>query len=194
MPYSRNCTGCAIPATFDTVESEGRQMKQYWISYIKKKNTKYPPLKKPMLRYLPSLKGCILFGTLIKNNIKYSSYIRKFIREQLQSHIWLTDSSYMTKYLRISLIIRTPFLTYDFATAPFWISLYMYEENLIFFFYQCTVPLMQVRGRASWPHNWPGPVRSALSQRGTGGPVGPLGRPVCGRYSHGGQVGGQRRH
>jgi hypothetical protein len=45
--------------------------------------------------------------------------------EQLQSHIWLTASSYMVKYLRISSYIRTPFLVYDFATAPLWISFYM---------------------------------------------------------------------
>ncbi len=31
--------------------------------------------------------------------------------EQLQSHIWLTTSSYMEKYLRISSDIRKPFLT-----------------------------------------------------------------------------------
>ncbi len=45
--------------------------------------------------------------------------------EQLQSHIWLTASSYMGKYLRVSSYIRKPFLIYDFATAPLWISLYM---------------------------------------------------------------------
>ncbi len=45
--------------------------------------------------------------------------------DQLQSHIWLTAFSYMTKYLRISSYISKPFLVYDFATAPFWISLYM---------------------------------------------------------------------
>ncbi len=38
--------------------------------------------------------------------------------------------SYMTngllgKYLRSSSYIRNPFLIYDFATAPLWISLYM---------------------------------------------------------------------
>jgi len=32
----------SIPASSDTVESEGRQMKQCRISYIKKKNTKIP--------------------------------------------------------------------------------------------------------------------------------------------------------
>ncbi len=45
--------------------------------------------------------------------------------EQLQSHTWLTATSHMVKYLRISPYIRKPFLIYDFATAPFWISLYM---------------------------------------------------------------------
>ncbi len=45
--------------------------------------------------------------------------------EQLQSHIWLTASSSMGKYLRISSYIRKLFLIHDFATAPLWISLYM---------------------------------------------------------------------
>ncbi len=43
---------------------------------------------------------------LIKKKIKFSSYIRKFRVEQLQSHIWLTASSYMGKYLRISHVLR----------------------------------------------------------------------------------------
>jgi hypothetical protein len=30
--------------------------------------------------------------------------------------------------------MRRPLVIYDFATAPLWISLYMYEENSIFFF------------------------------------------------------------
>ncbi len=60
-----------------------------------------------------------------KKKIKFSLYMMKFIMEQLQSHIWLTASSYMVKYLRISSFIRKPFFIYDFATAPFWISLYM---------------------------------------------------------------------
>jgi hypothetical protein len=59
-----------------------------------------------------------------KKKIKFSSYKRIFRVEQLQSHIWLTASSYMVKYLRISSFIRKPFPIYDFATAPFWISLY----------------------------------------------------------------------
>jgi hypothetical protein len=52
---------------------------------------------------------------------KKNSLIYKEIRmEQLQNHIWLTASSYMGKYLRISSYIRKPFLMYDFAAAPLW--------------------------------------------------------------------------
>ncbi len=75
--------------------------------------------------------------------------------EWLQSHIWLTASSYMTKYLCISSFIRKTFLIYDFATAaPIWISLYsiwalffftvLFHKTgvtiftLIFLFYLCT--------------------------------------------------------
>ncbi len=53
-----------------------------------------------------------------KKEKRISSYIRQSRREQLQSHICLTASSFMTKYLRISLYIRKPFLIYDFATTP----------------------------------------------------------------------------
>ncbi len=71
-------------------------------------------------------------NTMIKKNIKFSSYVRKFKMEQLQSHIWLTASSYLGKYLRISSYIRKPFLIYGFATAPLWISLYM--RKILFYF------------------------------------------------------------
>jgi hypothetical protein len=47
-------------------------------------------------------------------------------------HIWLTASSYMGKYFRISSYIRKHFLIYDFTTAPFWISLYM--RKILFYF------------------------------------------------------------
>ena len=60
------------------------------------------------------------------------SLITKFRRERLQSHIWLTASSNVTKYLRISSYIRKHFLIYDFATAPIWNSLYM--RKLLFSF------------------------------------------------------------
>ncbi len=72
------------------------------------------------------------YRALIKNNIKFSAYMRKFRMEQLQSHKWLTNSSYMGKYLCISSYIRKPFLIYDFATAPLWISLYI--RKILFYF------------------------------------------------------------
>jgi hypothetical protein len=43
-----------------------------------------------------------------KENKFFLIYIRKFIMEQLQSHIRLRASSYMVKYLRISSHIRNP--------------------------------------------------------------------------------------
>jgi hypothetical protein len=52
----------------------------------------------------------------------------------LHSHIKLTASSYMTKNLRISSYIRKPYVIYDFATAPFWISLNM---KIFYTFYWC---------------------------------------------------------
>jgi hypothetical protein len=69
---------------------------------------------------------------LIKNKIKFSSKIRIFRMEQLQSHILLTASSYMGKYLRISSYIRKPCLVHDFATAPLKISLYI--KKMLFSF------------------------------------------------------------
>jgi hypothetical protein len=84
-------------------------------------------LTKPILlfAYLVSSRPRVFHTTLIKKKIKFSSYIGKFRVEQLQSHIWLTASSYMGKCFRISSYIRKPFLIYDFATPPLWISLYM---------------------------------------------------------------------
>jgi hypothetical protein len=67
--------------------------------------------------------------------------------EQLQSHIWLTASSYMGKYLRISsyIYIRKPFLIYDFATAPLWISLCMRKIGFSF------LSVWEI----CWPWKWP---------------------------------------
>jgi hypothetical protein len=42
----------------------------------------------------------------------------------------------MRKNLNISSYIREPFLIYDFAPDPIWISLYM--KKILFSFYQCT--------------------------------------------------------
>ncbi len=68
-----------------------------------------------------------------KKKIKFSSYIRKFKRERLQSHLWLTASSYMVKYLRISSYVKPPF-PHDFATDPVWISLYIWEQFRYLFY------------------------------------------------------------
>ncbi len=60
-----------------------------------------------------------------------------------KSYIWLTaSSSYMVKNLRISSYIRKPFLIYDFATDPIWISLYMRK---IFFSFLSVQALMTYR-------------------------------------------------
>ncbi len=67
---------------------------------------------------------------------KVSSYTYKEIKmDHVQSHIWLTASSYMGKNLRFSSYIRKPFLIYDFAPDPIWISLYV---RIIFFSF-CSV-------------------------------------------------------
>ncbi len=91
--------------------------------------------------------------SLIKKKIKFSSHIRKFRMEQLQSHIWLTATSYVGKYLRISSYIWKPFLIYDFATISLWISLYM--RKIYFLFYQCSIQVFQtkkhlLRLRGTW--------------------------------------------
>jgi hypothetical protein len=59
---------------------------------------------------------------------------------QLQSHIWLTASSYLwgNNCAFPHTYIRKPFLIYGFATAPLWISLYM-RKIRISFFYQCVI-------------------------------------------------------
>ncbi len=62
----------------------------------------------------------------------FSPEIRKFRRDLLKSHIWLTASPYRTKYLCISPYFRKPFLKYDFAPDPLWISLYI--RNFFFIF------------------------------------------------------------
>ncbi len=68
---------------------------------------------------------------LIKKKIKFSSYIRKFRVEQLQSHIcmWKGILIYeeMRKYFPY---MRRPFVIYDCSVLNFLV----YEENLIFFF------------------------------------------------------------
>jgi len=55
---------------------------------------------------------------------------RNFGRDRMQSHMWLTTNSYMTKYL------RRFFLSYDFAPDPFRNSLYM-RKIFPNFCYEC---------------------------------------------------------
>jgi hypothetical protein len=90
------------------------------------------------LHYSEHNRICQERHTLIKKKIKFSSYTRKFSGIGcMQSHIWLTVSSYIGKILRISSYIRKAFLIYDFAPDPIWISLYM--RKFFFHFYQCTL-------------------------------------------------------
>ncbi len=71
--------------------------------------------------------------TMIKKKKNFFSYIKESWRERLQSHTWLTASSYMTKYLRISSHIRKPFpYRYDCFHLNFLI--HVYEENFLLFF------------------------------------------------------------
>ncbi len=66
-----------------------------------------------------------------EKKIKFSSYIMKFRRERLDSHLWLSASLYMVKYLHNSSYIRKP---YDFATIS---SEFPYMWGKFRFFYQC---------------------------------------------------------
>ncbi len=59
-----------------------------------------------------------------KRKSKFSSFIRIQNGAVTKSYM-TTASSYIGKNLLISSYIRKPFLIYDFATAPLWISLYM---------------------------------------------------------------------
>ena len=102
---------------------------------------------------------------LIKNKIEFLSNIRKFKMEHLQSHIWLTASSYMGTYLRISSYIRNPSLIYDFATAPFWISL---NIRKIWFSFLSVCTVLWIKGSLcliyqgsflNWRH-WRGAART----------------------------------
>ncbi len=75
-----------------------------------------------------------------KKYIKIFLIYKEIQMDPEQSYIWLTASSYMVKYLRISsYCIRKPFLIYDFAPDPIWISLY--TRKICFIFYQCILSL-----------------------------------------------------
>jgi hypothetical protein len=62
--------------------------------------------------------------------------MRKSRRDRLQSHIWLTASSYMSKYWRILIYYcRKPFLIYDFASCNRSHLIFLtHKENFILFF------------------------------------------------------------
>ncbi len=65
---------------------------------------------------------------------KFSSLYKEILKGSVAKSytLWLTASSYMVKYLRISSYIRKPFLMYDFATDPIWISLSMRKTSISF--------------------------------------------------------------
>jgi hypothetical protein len=68
-----------------------------------------------------------------ENQIFLICMYKKIQKYQLLSHKWLVmASSCMVKYLRIFSYIRKPFLIYDFATDPIWISLYMRKISFSF--------------------------------------------------------------
>jgi hypothetical protein len=49
----------------------------------------------------------------------------------------------MGKYLRISSYIRKPFLLYNICNCST-LNFHIYEENLIFFFYQCITTALKL--------------------------------------------------
>ncbi len=72
---------------------------------------------------------------------KISSYTRKCRWDRVQSHILLTGSSYVTKYLRISSYIRKPFLILYMALhpVPTKFPYTVYKENFLFLSVSSTI-------------------------------------------------------
>ncbi len=93
-----------------------------WILFLRAKTEE--PLPNIFIKFT-NLQGKSVF-TLIKKKLKFPH-----ILDRVQSHVWLTTSSYIVKIFVNFLIIRKPFLIYDFAPDPIRIS---YEENFVFFF------------------------------------------------------------
>ncbi len=61
-----------------------------------------------------------------KKEKQFSSYLRKFRVEQLQSHIWLRKGFLIYEEMRTYFPIYEEAVSHIwFVTAPFWISLYM---------------------------------------------------------------------
>ncbi len=80
----------------------------------------------------------LVLSTLIKKKVKFSSYIRKFRMEQLQSHIWLTTFSYMGKYLYIPIILLgspSSYMTLQLLHSEF---PFIRGKFFFIFFCQCT--------------------------------------------------------
>ncbi len=71
--------------------------------------------------------------TLLNKKIKFSSFIRIFRWDRVQSYVLLTASLYIVNYLRIPAYIRKLFLIYDFAPDPILTSLYMRKNFTVFF-------------------------------------------------------------
>ncbi len=67
-------------------------------------------------------------ATVTKKRTKFSSYIRKFRWDRLQSYIWGRKSFLIYEEMRKYLTI------YKEAVSPFWISLFMKEIWLNFFY------------------------------------------------------------
>jgi hypothetical protein len=77
-------------------------------------------------------------STLIKKKIKFSSYIRKFCMEQLQSHIWLTASYIWGNIFTFPHILGSPssYMTLQLLHSEFFFLLYI-RGKFYFIFYQC---------------------------------------------------------
>ncbi len=99
---------------------------------------------------------------LIKKKIKFSSHIRKFRMEQLQSHVWLTASSYMVKYLRISSYIRhilgspSSYMTLQLLHSEF---PYIWGKFFFFIISVSTDPFLlwyylMIRSMWQWSRTW----------------------------------------
>jgi hypothetical protein len=107
-------------------------------------------------------------------------------RDRMHNNIWLTPSSYLTKYSRISsysictiVHIRKPIFIYDFAPDPFQASFCI--MNIIHFFYHCMIwysrkelphfsgPVISVRNPTVCPcvkdKSWTGPATHRKSEK-----------------------------
>jgi hypothetical protein len=77
--------------------------------------------------------------TLFKKKRKFSSYIKEFRRDRVESHIWWRKNFliYEEKRKYLTITITVSHLLYDFAPDPFWIPYIWWK--LSFLFYQCII-------------------------------------------------------